>query len=1317
VQGADLRPQPPPQVAPVVPQGSIAPPVQLAQVAPPLQQPSPTQGQNVPPKAVVSPFDQAAPHDPNAALQSKRNQLVKDAERERAKGTGWFNRLVNETEADQSNEKYKKMQGEIAEVDQQIQTQNTNQQLAKNFNLFTPMAATADAAAIVEQAKSEWKDKGNIGAYRGLLATGHAQQASIYNAEGFNKLGKDIVSANKAYGYLDSATDEVNYKIQREKAMAEAAKIPNARNLGLTEGSIPKSLEEYRQSRTLVQATKNDAADLVAQFKRQQENRGVPQVISDEKTAGAITGQFQYESGGGVFPNTKAVTLGDMGGQQGAMAQPGSKDLANFGDQNGKPGKYHDMNEDKYKKVTEMFTQPEEKGAINKYKSAQDFYKTVMNDENFQGGPGVAMVYDKLGGVFRNVAEAAQGSGTIGFTKQLELKFGTVDNALNQLYTNASSLKAWLQSDRKGAMPTPEPRLSPQAIKGFRDAAKFELDLTKEQLTRLEGPIGYLGKNGGSLSQIGLDKEAQELLQPLLNEATQQSRLDKDKFPSKIYGTQRVYLPQGTTGEGVIPAGSYEEHINAINKNVIKPETPTVVTPPPTTPPPTTPPPTTPPRVIPGPTGGPAAAAGVPNYLRGNPVASTVYSTASQTAMNLDPDKNPVVGNNVAALVTSSAKNESNFKPHELHDKDQATGRYAGYGLFGHQGDRLSAMQKHGGVPVVGVPGEAISPEAQTTFYTREIMDAAKKDPFIKATLENPNASAEDLTRVQMRMEKPEGYVKGQEEKGKNWAQRLASTQTLLLGQRGRLTSTPQEAEAAYNASQSKMMTAIPRNAPAILGTAANVATTPFGPGVQAGATLLGGVTGGVIKNAVTGTPEQQTWGGYTEAGIKGGGEVAPMMVPGGGYKALAGRALTAGAVAGAEELYDSGGDIPKALTVSGASTLSAAASETFMNALGKGFSGIYKMATNNNQKAMEAAGKILSEQKAKTMLADGSTIENKAFTTAKEWAESKNIDPDHLAHAFEEASRKSPVSQALPARPGAKEQRQAAAELESVQNQIGDKGAALGVTPRSPAAGAPFTPIPGGPVDSILTGPTGKGKIDAKYMPEAAQAEYMLQKPAQSMGHRWENAAQAREDLLKHERTAKIAGDTVREEAMRAIANTVRKQQEAMARSLLPKNEADALISQLQTADKRYRTAVLAGGDDIVRTIAAGGPKGNQAKVAFDSLAAHDQDAKNLVASLVRAENRKTHGGVLSVMLGATGAMHFFVGPVATGAAGVISTVKAGQMIHDYMRQKGAGKPATIKQLVGQSLTKTEDVMRRGGATIGGSVGSNAGQDFVTPP
>lgn len=1334
--------QPTPTAAPVIPQGSVAPPVQLAQNGPvtalPAAAPVPVAPAGPPQTGRAGPMPGAGQGIGGTVLQppvaatpdaNPHQQIIDNYQKELARLRSiadnpqsqlWFG-ASNKAARDQIPEIEKK----IAEQQQILQTQQTNLQLSKNYGLTRQMPSTADAAALQQEAMREWKEEGNYDAYKALVGAGQGAQANLYKPEAMQSLNKSVDTARGLYSTLDKDQPEATYKQARQEVLNKAKSDPGAQKFGLTEGSIPATKAEYDAKKTLIQAKLRGATNDVMSYKRELDNQGVPQPVANKEAGDAIIKSFPGAQGDPVGL-VEPVTLTDMGGQQGAQAQPGSKDLGKFGPSE-KGGTWSDMNKDRRDEITKSLGTEQMKGTIGQYKMAKAFSQAAYNDKLYTSAGGVAFIEDALGAIGRDVAEGSKAAGSIGLVKILDSKFGGIGNFLNKSATEWSEYKAWIDGGKKGNAP----RLSQNTIDGIKEIAKFKMDETTKELGRLEGPIAQLGRYGGSLKEVGLDDETQKLLDPIHNTALAQGRLIKDSYPSVIRGDRRVFLPQGTTGPGVIPAGSYAAGVVNTASKAAPPA-------------PAAPAPGQPPvqpvvnggQPLPGqpPAGGGftsgTPAGGYPAPITSNPVARTVYGSAGQTAQNLGAP--PTVAGNTALVTASSAASESGYRPNDIHDNG------IGYGLFGHNnnGGRLADMQKFAGVPVTGKPGAPIPPEVQSAFYAREIQTAAQKDPFIAKTLADPNASAEDLARVQVRMERPAGYTgPGSEEKASGWANRLASTRE-LMGQKGTAAAQPAAQPQGWASRVNQMFTqgvrgsgpmgrATPQEASeAAIKPVAALATPVLATGGAIGGGAVGGFPGAVAGGMTGGAagkslqeyltkPEGEA--NYPAAITEGAGEGLIAAIPGGGVLPTAARVIGGGLVGGGGEAIR-GGTTGEVFNAAVGGVLGAAGGEAFGRTLGMVGHQIYNRFSGAAKAEIQDAAKILAEQKPRIVDATGKSVENTAYTKAKATVESAGLDAEHVAYAYNQVANKSSKGEAFTQRPGEVARMKAAEDLQNIQDFVGNKAVEQNISPKSPAPGAPFKPIKDGPIDSINTGPNSKGKIDAQYLPEAKQAEFMLQKDAANMNERWGNGVEARAELLAHERTAIRNGDMVRAKAMRDIADTIRVQQERMVKQVLPKEQSDALIQHLKNADNRYRNAVLAGGEDIVGTIAKGGSKGNQAKAAFDSLAHDDPIAQRWTNSLVRAERRGANSLGMGALLGATTAAHFVLGPAATAVGAVVSINKAKQMLMDYMLQKGAGKQVNFAQLVAKEFPQITAGLRQGGAAVGTDMGVNTAKSLVAP-
>jgi hypothetical protein len=822
---------------------------------------------------------------------------------------------------------------EIQSIQEKRQTQQTNQSLARNMGLTRGMSPTAGPGDITEEALREWRENGNYDAYRGLHGAGQGARADLYMDEGVGALGRKTEAAQKAVEQLNSATNQAEYNSIRGNVL----KHPEFSSLGMNENNLPKYQTEWKEKRGGITAKLNSASQVVEQFKQKQASLSQAVPISDEKVAKAVTAPLRMSSGES-FPNTDAVTLPGAGGAQGALAQPGSKDIAHYG-----PDGWNNATPENVKTVREQFASEEVKGAISKYKMSKDFAATANNNTMYKSAAGLALIADELGAIGRDVAEGSKAAGSIGLTRMLNEKYGSVENFLNSTTNNYAAWKAWATSGRKGEEPKLLPRMTDQSIQGIKDVANFKAAQTKAELERAGGPVETAGRYGIALEKTGLDKGAQDVVRSVWDDALNKARLDYDKYPAIIKGDRRVILPQDAQVPGMIPAGSYAKGLPQVERRAIAPV---------------------------GSAGSGSAMAGgsgpaLPPAIAQNPVAMTVYGAAGQTGM-AGSGGSPTVARNAAIIATSSAKSESAFDPNQTHDGG------IGYGLFGHNQDRLKAMQAFAGTK----PGEPIAPDVQAAFFVRELAQAAERDPFIRKVMNDPNASAADLTRVQMHMERPKGYTPGSPESGHNWQGRLANTQELM--QPGKAQPTAEQI-AAYNANResfaatrAKMAASATRNAANIAPALGAVAGMPLGPA----GVVAGGAAGGAVRQGFNGGP------GYVDQMARGALEAVPAAIPGVRPLATAARVVAGGAVPAAEKLYDSGGD-----DIGGALESGAAGATGSVIGEGPGIFGhaLWSKFGPGPQKELIAAAKVLATQEPKIADAAGKMVPNPTYAKAKQ--------------------------------------------------------------------------------------------------------------------------------------------------------------------------------------------------------------------------------------------------------------------------------------------------------------------------------------------
>jgi hypothetical protein len=709
-------------------------------------------------------------------------------------------------------------------------------------------------------------------------------------------------------------------------------------------------------------------------------------------------------------------------------------------------------------------------------------------------------------------------------------------------------------------------------------------------------------------------------------------------------------------------------------------------------------------------------------------MARTIYGTAGQTAQNVS--SNPTIASNSAAVALSSAQSESSLNPNEIHD----SGR--GQGLFGHNADRLAAMQQFAGVPVTGKPGVPIPANVQASFYVREMSKAADNDPFIARVLADPNATAEDLTRVQMRMERPQGYKgPGTEEQGLGWAKRLANTRAAMGGNAAAIPQTatmaqpqpaaavqpqpaavaqPQPQLSAYQSlnpanvrealartvetgapAAAPLIQAAPNYAPAALGTAgAMIGGAAAGPpGAAIGATT-GGALGGLAKNYFTGTPETQTPVGYTKEALIGAPKGAMAAIGGGGVVPTLGR-MALGAGTSGLESWMKDNEAGQVAWDTGLGLVGSAGGELFGRGLGMAGHQLWDALGMNGKTTLLAAGKILSEQQPKVLDATGKMVENKVYTGAAEAVKRLHQDPEAVAYNYAQTQKvlneggiPKTMGEVLPQRPGAVAAAKAGQQYDAIRAKVN----AAAVPPAAPFS-SKFNDGP-----ASLVGKPGVPNTQV-FKDAAATAETQMSQKANTWGQVFDNQIKARTGLLTKEREAmEMAPGPGKDEATkayRAMADQVRLQQERIVAKLLPPDQSKDLMDKLRQTDFEYQRALKAGGNDLPKVIAQGGDKAREARSAFDAIVGNDVGAKRMLDSLTKlhqtAARRALRGGGQAAVLGSAAALAHFVPGVGTLAGAGIGFVQGYKILQELLINHGAGGAATFNQLAKNYVTKRQ--------------------------
>lgn len=134
---------------------------------------------------------------------------------------------------------------------------------------------------------------------------------------------------------------------------------------------------------------------------------------------------------------------------------------------------------------------------------------------------------------------------------------------------------------------------------------------------------------------------------------------------------------------------------------------------------------------------------------------------------------------NEATLITAAGASESGLNPNDIHDGG------IGYGLFGHNKDRLDAMRDYAGVGA----GQRVPWQSQALFGLNELRSRPE------AALVNSAQSPEQLAKAEMEFEQPQGYTSASPESGHNYTGRLNTLRRFAALSGG--DEVPQQAPAA----------------------------------------------------------------------------------------------------------------------------------------------------------------------------------------------------------------------------------------------------------------------------------------------------------------------------------------------------------------------------------------------------------------------------------------------------------------------------------------------------------------------------------------
>lgn len=504
--------------------------------------------------------------------------------------------------------------------------------------------------------------------------------------------------------------------------------------------------------------------------------------------------------------------------------------------------------------------------------------------------------------------------------------------------------------------------------------------------------------------------------------------------------------------------------------------------------------------------------------------------------------------------------------------------------------------------------------------------------------------------------------------------------------------------DAAKDAAVKKVGDAAVDHAPAIGSTLGSAVGTLGGPlGTIAGG-AVGGGAGQSLKDYVQGRSQNPT-------------EIAKQAALGGvlGVASEARPVLAAATRVGGSAAVEAGADAaekgasPDTVDAGLKGAAEAVGGEMFGRALGMVAHKTFGLFTKDAQKTVQTAAKDLHEanevlkKEAPTLpAAEGKTVPNPAYEAAqasKEKAEATikemlpSAKPDEVAYAHAVTKDRVPKQEAEVSRPGAVERARVGEGYQQLESEVGAAG--KGAVKASPK-------LPDGPVAAVEN-----KKVSAKHAELADHVEMAITAPAKNWQEKWTQLKDARSQLLEAERDALSSltpGRSKEAADMRVLADSVRAQQEKVAKYVFGEKDGPAFMERLKVLDTRYRRLMDAtNGGDIMKAAGMKGEAGRDAEKKFVAFAHDDPQAVAAYRAL-----RGLKGDVSEATVPWTVA--------AEGIPGVGKVVKAAKLVtlmKEWVRERAAGSPVKFSDLVKANTAPEE--LGRGLRNAAGTVAQRA--------
>jgi hypothetical protein len=479
--------------------------------------------------------------------------------------------------------------------------------------------------------------------------------------------------------------------------------------------------------------------------------------------------------------------------------------------------------------------------------------------------------------------------------------------------------------------------------------------------------------------------------------------------------------------------------------------------------------------------------------------------------------------------------------------------------------------------------------------------------------------------------------------------------------------------DAAKDKAVREVGTAAVESAPAIGSTIGAVAGSAAGPAGTVAGGAAGGGAGQALKDWLQGRDQSPAAIAKETAlgGILGVGTAARPIV------SAVGRAAGVGGVeagAAAAEGKDAGEIVDAGAKGAGLAT----GGEVFGRALGMVGHKVWNMFAPDAKKAVQTAASKYADAEA-VLATEAKTLPSvngvgggpnpkyeaaeKARTEAEKTLKDAGLKPEEAAYAHKVSSEGVPKQEAEAGRPAAIEEARLGKGYQRLEQAVGETG-----------VGAPkATPkLPDGPRAAVEN-----KQVSAKHAELAERVEAAITAPAPDWKTKWVQLKEARSDLLKAERDAlnsTVPGRTREAADMRALADTVRKQQEKAAKYVFGKKDGEKFMGYLKVLDTRYRNLMEAtGGGELAKAAALKGEAGREAERKFMAFAHDDPVAQKAYKAM-----RGARGDVAEATVPWTVAAE---GLPVVGK--VVKVAKLGSILRDWARERAAGSPVKFGDLI----------------------------------